>query len=48
MAGEYSWRMVSVGPSDVRPDDAFAVKIVAVMDPAGLYWSAYRGPSGLV
>ncbi len=35
---------VNVSPSDVRDDDAFALKVVAV---AGLAndWTAYQGPS---
>ena len=32
-------------PVDVRPGDAFAIKVVAVAHPGGATWAAYLGPS---
>ncbi len=35
---------ITVSPSDVNTDDAFAIKIVAVAGPAN-DWAVYQGPA---
>lgn len=43
---ERTWKNVhTTAPIDVEKGDAFALKVVAVVDSYAHFWSAYRGPS---